>query len=163
VQRRDLRRRRVRVDQLLGLEREDREVVLRVNAQQLLRAELQELDRGRAWQWQDDLDSVLPEDVDLPVPKPAFARADGEERLYGIVGDLCDFGVYAIVTDLASSAWVRILAGRDRGVQSREHIHGQPQRDQVQGRRIDRCGCRPVCRVEDAPWWCCRIAVSARS
>jgi hypothetical protein len=48
VQRRDLGRRRVRVDQLLGLEREDREVVLGVDTQQLLCAELQKLDRGCA-------------------------------------------------------------------------------------------------------------------
>jgi hypothetical protein len=161
VQRRDLGRRRVRVDQLLGLEREDREVVLGVDTQQLLCAELQKLDRGCARQWQDDLDSVLPEDVDLPVSELAFARADGEERLDGVVCDLCDFGVYAIVADLVSSAWVRMhsmrRAGPPRGAVAQAHTWSSTKRSAP--RPAERSPWMPACLPRRR---CAMVVVSHR-
>ncbi|KAH8643749.1 hypothetical protein IG631_01212 [Alternaria alternata] len=89
------------VEQLLGLEREDGQVVLGVYTQQLLSAELQDLDRGAArGQRQHNLDSLLAKDVDLAGAELALAGADGYERLDGVVCDLGDFGVDAIVADL---------------------------------------------------------------
>ena len=107
VQGGDLGGGRVGVDEGLGLEREDGQVVLGVDAEQLVAAELQDRDRRAVRQRQHHLDALLPKDVDLAVAKWALGGAHGDERLHRVVGDLRDLGVDAIVADLRArvSAW----------------------------------------------------------
>lgn len=113
----------MRIDELLRIEGEYRQVVLRVDADQLLSAELEDLNRGLAWQRKHNLDTVLAKDVDLAIAVFALASAHSQEGLNRVVGDLSDFGIYAIIPNLGlvsqvvlfSRAGKHGIAGRGRG------------------------------------------------
>lgn len=161
MQRRNLRRQRMRIHEPLRLEREDREIIPRVHAQQLVGAELEDPDGGLVRQRQHHLDAFLAKDVDLPVAELALAGADGDEGLDGIVCYLGDAAVEAIVLDLvrASVLSTQYRCGPPRkpgvwaqGGDARSYSRNQAQTDQVPDPRKGRCEHPPVFPSEDGPW-----------
>lgn len=80
----------VRSEQLLGLEGEDGQVMLGIQADQLVGAELKLEDGGLGGQLEDNAHAAFAEDVDLAAAKLGVFCSDGEQRLYGVVGELGD-------------------------------------------------------------------------
>ena len=100
VQRRDLGRQRVRGQQALRLEAEDGHVVARVEADQLVGAEVQRRDGGPALQRQHGAHARLAEDVDLAGAELGVGGADGEQRLHRVVGEARNLRVDAEAGEL---------------------------------------------------------------
>jgi hypothetical protein len=60
---------------------------------------------------EDDFDTLLAEDVNLARAEFTLVGADGEEGLYGVIGDLGDLRVDAIVLELHRRVSVRFGKG----------------------------------------------------
>lgn len=93
-------RRRIVCQQVFGIEAEDTNIVLAVEHNEFVRAELQGPNRGRSGRVEGHADSLLSEDIDEAGSELGFIGSDGEEGLDGIVGQSRDLGVDAIAGEL---------------------------------------------------------------
>lgn len=78
-------RRGVRNQRFLGLQRENSDFALRVDADQLVGAELEEFGRCLPRQRKDGGDPALSKHIDLPTAKLGVAGTYGQKRLDWIV------------------------------------------------------------------------------
>lgn len=86
---------------LFRVEAEDADIVLAIQHNEFVGAELQRSDRGRPRRSKSHADSFLPEDVDKARTELGFVCADREEGLDGIVGKDRDLRINAVAGELS--------------------------------------------------------------
>jgi hypothetical protein len=93
-------RRRIAREHALRLEAEYANVILVVEHDELVGAELEFADRGPARECEGGADAALAVDVDEARAEAGVGGADGEEGLDGVVGEGGDLGVDAVAGEL---------------------------------------------------------------
>lgn len=93
-------------DYLLSVEAENADIVLAIQNNELVGAELEGSNRGSPWRSKGYADSFLAKDVHNARAELGFVRADSEQRLDGVIRKRRDLRVDAIAGKLSG-----LLAG----------------------------------------------------
>lgn len=89
-----------------GLQGEDTDLILGVNTDDFVGAELKETSRGFARKFKGDQHPSLAKDIDLPTSKLGITGAHGDQGLNRIVGDRADLRIHAASCKLETAVSV---------------------------------------------------------
>lgn len=126
-QRRGVTRRSVGDQGLFRLERINTDLIFGIDADQFIRAKLEELCRGFPGECKDNRYPSLAENIDLTTPKLSVTRADRKQGLDGIICKRADLRVYSTSSELYHqghrSVTVRKEGKQPIGACGRQDIH----------------------------------------
>lgn len=95
--------------------------MFRVEADELVGAELELQDRRFGRQLENNANAAFTKDINLATAKLCILRSDGEQRLYGVVCDFGDLGVDSITADLRKALVRHAGTNRTRAAHVIDH------------------------------------------